>query len=116
MTIENLKQFLSAFRANPNAKVCVNVEGRDFILDYPLQDESLEINPELMDSLLSLGIIYVYGGSFEVNPMAIRVLDIMHAENKDLTEEAFQSEIEESKKLYRGENHYDPTEMENHFT
>jgi hypothetical protein len=116
MKINDFKQFLSAFRTNPHVLVRVDVESNDSIADSPLPVQSLEIESELMNTLLALGIIYVYGGSYEVNPMAIRVLDIMHAEGKSLNPETFQNEIEESKKLHRGNNYYDSFEKENLFS
>jgi hypothetical protein len=111
--IETLEQFLSAFRANPNSKVCVGMEDRDLYFEDPWQVRRLEISGKFVDTLLNLGIIYIYGGNLEVNPMAIRVLDRMQAEGTQLTEEAFHFEIEESKNLHQQEDFDDSYEVGN---
>ncbi|MDB5047047.1 MAG: hypothetical protein JWO30_118 [Fibrobacteres bacterium] len=114
--IDTIEQFLSAFRANSNSRISLDVEEREFHYEDAWGIENLEVDPNLMKNLVNLGILYIYSGVLEVNPMAIRVLERMEAERKPLTEVAFKLEVEESKDLYKWEHHDDQPEMESHST
>ena len=116
MVIDNSRRFLSAIRENPNARIYVEANGNHSAPFDPNQDEILVIDSGLVDSLIFLGIIFIYADSIEVNPMAIRVLDVMYAEGKELTPDNFHLEIEASKKLYHDSHHFGPFEPENQFT
>ncbi len=115
MLIDNLEQFLSAYRENPHSSVEIINDYRTLANSMPRPMGALEVQANFTKTLLGLGIVYRYGGSIEVNSMAVRILDIMHSEGKDLSPDNFRVEIEESKKLYLGGILLDASELETHF-
>jgi hypothetical protein len=111
--IETMEQFLAAVRNDPHANASlVSAHGEINFDDIPgLENQGFDSG--LMQRLTNLGILYIYSGMLKVNPMAIRVLDRMHAEGKAQSEDAFYAEILESKDLYSIEHQDFPSEIEN---
>jgi hypothetical protein len=52
---------------------------------YHFHREYPELDAQLGRRLAYLGVLYAYGGMTEINPMAMRVLDRLHAEGKALS-------------------------------
>ena len=65
-----------------------------------------ELDPGFTRTLERLGILYIFGGMLEINPMAIRILKRMQSDGKELSADAFHDEVEASKELYHV-NHMD---------
>ena len=112
-TIHSIEEFLSAFNANPDTKVAIAMGNDGFFLDDSRKASDLELESGFAGRLHNLGIIYLYDGALEINPMAIRILNRMDFEGKPLTGRAFRGEIEGSKDLYRIEHRDDSVLVEN---
>ncbi|MDQ3000462.1 MAG: hypothetical protein M3Y08_04270 [Fibrobacterota bacterium] len=111
--IQSIEELLSAYNADPYAKVSIAMESGGYFFNDSWGASNLELEPEMAGRLHNLGIIYIYDGVLEVNPMAIRILNRMDSEGKTLTGWAFRSEIDGSKELYRIEHRDELMQMEN---
>jgi hypothetical protein len=110
--IDSLEEFLLAYDGNAPTKISFDIGTGEYFIDAVEDSIDLEMDPRLTRRLVRLGILYVFGGVLEINPMAIRVLQKMRAEGKSLSEAGFRSEVEASKNLYHSEQHFDEAHME----
>ena len=110
--INTIEELLKTHQDNAPAGISMDVGIGEEFHDDTWRTMQVDIDADLSESLESLGVIYPFGGSLEVNPMAIRVLKRLKIEGKPLTEEMFRQEIEFSKELYHSQRFYGEAEME----
>jgi hypothetical protein len=98
--ISTIEAFLKAVIANPSGRLTFDFDVRE----YCFEDFQHSLRQEMTRTLERTGVLYIYGGSLEINPMAVRVLENMYAAGKHLSEDAIRREIEMSRALYYSEH------------
>jgi hypothetical protein len=109
--ISTIEAFLKTVTTNPSGRITFDFDAREYCFEDFQHSLRLEMTGSLTRTLERTGVLYIYGGSLEVNPMAVRVLENMHAAGKHLSEDAIRREIEMSRALYYSEHELE--EMEN---
>jgi hypothetical protein len=98
--IDSILKFLNAYDLDGNAVIAFDFEEGRYLLGDSSGSSKQSIDSGLTKRLERLGVLYVYAGGLEINPMAMRVLEEMRNDGKLVSEEGFRAEIEKSKDLY----------------
>lgn len=98
--IDSILKFLNAYELDDNAGIAFDFEEGRYLLSDSSGSQKQVIDSGLTKRLERLGILYVYSGVLEINPMAMRVLEEIRNDGKLVSEEVFRAEIEKSKDLY----------------
>src|SRR6187549_3801827 len=101
--IDSILKFLNAYELENYAVITFDFEEGRYLLGDASGSPKQSIDSGLTKRLERLGILYVYAGVLEINPMAMRVLEEIRNDGKLVSEEVFRSEIDKSKTLYNQE-------------
>jgi hypothetical protein len=108
--ISTIEAFLKAVTANASGRITFDFDAREYCFEDFQHSLRQEIAGALTRTLERTGVLYIYGGSLEINPMAVRVLENMFAAGKHLSEDAIRREIEMSRALYYSEHELEELE------
>lgn len=98
--IDSILKFLNAYEQDGHAVIAFDFEEGRYLLGDSSGSPKQAIDSGLTKRLERLGVLYVYSGVLEINPMAMRVLEEIRNDGKLVSEEVFRAEIEKSKDLY----------------
>ncbi|GEM_PF-4962689 len=111
--ISSIDEFLTAHIENDAFRVSFDFGEDEYCFEDFRRSQKLAMDVELTRSLERIGVLYIYGGSLEINPMAIRVLERMKSDGKHLSEENVRHEIEMSRENYYAGHFDEEAELEN---